>query len=249
MKMIEKSNIETEKNLIPIKGFQKTSLIDYPPYTASIIFIGGCNFRCPYCHNHDLVLRSGEMPTINEEEIFDSIIDRKAWIDAVEITGGEPTLYPDLKRLVKRIKEMGLKVKLDTNGTNPNLVWDMLEEKLLDYIAMDIKAPLNKYENAVFVPVDIENIKRSISLIMNSGINYEFRSTVMPKLMTKESLIEIAEQISGAKKFVIQQFRINETQSVLDPLFFKGEISYSRQELHELKKLIEPYFGVVEVRE
>jgi pyruvate formate lyase activating enzyme len=231
---------------IPIRGFQKTSLIDYPPYTSAIVFIGGCNFRCQYCHNPDLVLRPMEMPAVNEEEIIDSLVDRKFWIDAVVITGGEPTLYPDLKRLVKRLKEMGLKVKLDTNGTNPDLVWDMLEEKILDYIAMDVKGPISLYENYTLMPVDIQKIRNSISLVKNSGVDYEFRTTVAPKLINTEKLIEIAKELTGAKRFVLQQFR---TGSLIDPLFFKDQEPYTRQELSEMKKAVEPYFEAVEVRE
>jgi pyruvate formate lyase activating enzyme len=234
---------------IPIIGMQKMCLIDFPGITSSVIFIGGCNFRCPYCHNPDLVLKMDEAEKMDEEAVIDTLVDRKAWIDGVVITGGEPTLYPDLKRFARRIKDIGLKVKIDTNGTNPELLWDMLEEKLIDYIAMDIKGPLSLYENIVFMPVDIEKIKRSITLIRNSGVDYEFRTTAAPKITTKESLIETVKPLKGAKKFVIQQFRTGEKLPILDPLFFRDEKPYTKEELAEMKKAVEPYFEAVEVRE
>jgi len=238
--------LKTEQTL-PIKGLQKTSLIDYPPYTSAVVFIGGCNFRCPYCHNFDLVLRPDETPNMDEAKIIDFLVDRKDWVDAVVMTGGEPTLYPDLKRFIKRLKGMNLMVKLDTNGTNPELVWDLLEEKLVDYIAMDIKAPLNQYDNVVMMPFDVKKIKKSIALIMNSGIDHEFRTTVMPKLHTRESLLQLVRPIEGAKKYVIQQFR--KEMGVIDEGFFKGIEPFSKTELENMKKVVEPYFAVVEIRE
>ena len=238
---------EAKIQKLPIMGLQKTSLLDYPPYTSAVVFIGGCNFRCPYCQNFDLVLKPSEMPIVDEEMIVDFLIDRKDWVDAVVITGGEPTLYPDLKRFIKRLKELNLQVKLDTNGTNPGLIWDMLEEKLLDYIAMDIKAPLDSYENVAMVPVDVEKLKKSIALIMNSGIDYEFRATVMPKLYDKETLLKMVRPLKRARKFAIQQFR--KEMGILDKGFFKDVKPFTRPELDELKKAIEPYFEKVEIRD
>lgn len=231
--------------MLPIKGIQKTSVIDYPPYTSSVIFIGGCNFRCPYCHNHDLVLRHKDMPTITEKEICDFLEGRKKWIDAAVITGGEPTLYKELVDLIREIKKLGLKVKLDTNGTNPDMLWDLLEEKLIDYIAMDIKAPLHLYDYITLVAVDKEKIQRSVSLIINSGIDYEFRTTVLPSMIKKEDMLRIAELIQGAKKYAIQQFCPN--GGVLD-LAMPTDHSYTKKELEELKSIVEPYVAEVLLR-
>ncbi|MBN2458386.1 anaerobic ribonucleoside-triphosphate reductase activating protein [Candidatus Woesearchaeota archaeon] len=244
--MTEKTNDQTARRL-PIKGLQKTSLLDFPPHTSAIVFVGGCNFRCPYCHNPELVLASSDAKEIDEEEVIDFLVDRKEWIDAVVVTGGEPTLYPDLKRFIRRLKELKLKVKLDTNGTNPKLMWDMLEEKLLDYIAMDIKAPLELYESHVMMPVDTGNIKKSIALIMNSGIDYEFRTTVLPKMIDKEIFDKMVRLAKGAKRFVIQQYR--KEAGVLDEGFLKDAKSFSKEELMDLKKAAEPYFDIVDIRD
>ncbi|MFP4402790.1 MAG: anaerobic ribonucleoside-triphosphate reductase activating protein [Nanoarchaeota archaeon] len=231
--------------MLPIKGIQKTSLIDYPPYTSCVIFIGGCNFRCGYCHNFNLVLKYKEIKTIDEKEIIDYLISKKKWIDAVVITGGEPTLYPELIDFFREIKKLNLKIKLDTNGSNPKLLWDMLDEKLIDYIAMDIKGPMNSYEKITITTVDIEKIKKSISLIKNSNIDYEFRTTVIPKLLTKEDLITISKELKGAKRYVMQQFC--NKGSVLD-LSFMNEKIYTKKELEEIEELIRPNFDEIIIR-
>jgi pyruvate formate lyase activating enzyme len=232
--------------MLPIKGIQKTSLIDYPPYTSSVIFIGGCNFRCGYCHNFNLVLKHKEIETINEKEIIDFLIQKKKWIDAVVVTGGEPTLYPELIDFFREIKKLGFKIKLDTNGTNPELLWDMLDEKLIDYIAMDIKAPLKSYDKVTITPINNEKIKKTISLIKNSNIDYEFRTTIIPSLLTKEDMIDIGKDLDGAKTYVIQQFC--DKGGVLD-LTFKDAKTYSKEELYEIKELLKPYFEKIIIRE
>lgn len=231
--------------MLPIKGLQKTSLIDYPPYTSSVVFIGGCNFRCGYCQNHDLVLNPKDLPTIDEKQICDFLEDRKDWVDAVVITGGEPTLYPELIDFIRSLKKMNLRIKLDTNGTNPDLLWDMLEEKLLDYVAMDIKSPLDMYDYITLVPIDHEKIKRSISLLINSDVDYEFRTTVLPSMLKKNDIMRIGELINGAKRFYLQQFC--PSQGVLDKALNVNE-TYSKKQLEELKKIVEPYVEKVEIR-
>lgn len=231
--------------MLPIKGLQKTSLIDYVPNTSCVVFIGGCNFRCGYCHNHDLVLNFKDIPTLSEKEICDFVESRKKWLDAVVITGGEPTMYPELIDLVREIKKLGMKVKLDTNGTNPKLLWDMLEEKLLDYIAMDIKAPLHKYENIAMRTVDTDKIKESIELIKNAGIDYEFRTTIMPSMLKKDDMLRIAELLEGTKRYAIQQYR--ESGGILDKAL-EGSDCYSKEELEEIKEMMEKYIDEVLIR-
>ncbi|MFW5991310.1 MAG: anaerobic ribonucleoside-triphosphate reductase activating protein [Candidatus Nanoarchaeia archaeon] len=232
--------------MLPIKGLQKTSLIDFPPYTTSVVFIGGCNFRCKYCHNYDLVLNYKDMPTISENQVIEFLKSKKGWVDAVTITGGEPTLYGELIDFVREIKKLGLKVKLDTNGTNSELLWDMLEEKLLDYIAMDFKAPFDRYENITVFPVNIEELKKSVSLIKNSGVDYEFRATIVPRLHRHEDFREIGQFLTGAKRFVLQPFR--GSHGVLDKNF-EEETGFSREEVGEIKEILAPYFKEVVVRD
>ncbi len=232
--------------MLPIKGIQKTSLIDYQPYTSAVIFIGGCNFRCPYCQNGDLVLRFKDLPTLSEKEICDFLKSKLKWLDAAVITGGEPTMYKELVDLIREIRKLGLKVKLDTNGTNPDMLWDMIEEGLLDYVAMDIKAPKSSYENVTILPVEIEKISKSVSLIMNSNIDYEFRTTVVPKLVSKDDMLRIAEWIDGAKRFAIQQFRA--ARGILDKAYEKEE-AYKRSEITEIKKIMKPYIDEIIIRD
>ena len=160
-----------------IGGLQKFSFIDYPNKTAAIIFTQGCNFRCEYCHNPELVYYNMFQVPMPEEQVFSFLESRKNQLDAVVITGGEPTLQQDLIEFIKKIKGMGFLVKLDTNGSNPQVLEQIINQKLVDFIAMDIKAPFDKYNLVCCVPVDIDNIKLSIELIKNSGIDFLFRTT------------------------------------------------------------------------
>jgi len=229
---------------VRIGGLQKVSFIDYPGKISAIIFTQGCNFRCPYCHNPELVDSSLFDEPLDIEEIFSFLKSRKGKIDGVVITGGEPTIQPDLKEFIKEIKQMGFFVKLDTNGTNPDVVRELLRDRMIDYIAMDIKAPLEKYKDVVRVNLNIDDIKESISLIMSSSIDYEFRTTICKKLLDKDDIIRIAKQIKGAKLYVLQKFVKSKT---LDP-FFDDEIPYSDEELLELKKEIERYVNKCAIR-
>jgi len=172
-------------------GFQKFSLIDYPGLISAVIFTQGCNFRCPYCHNPELVLPDQFGMTINQEYILDYLNCRTGMIDGVVLTGGEPTLQPDLLSFLRKIKELSFKIKLDTNGSIPEVIQNSFAENLLDFIAMDIKAPLNSYSTISGVEVDIDSITKSINLILNSGIDYQFRTTFVPKLHTKEMAKEL----------------------------------------------------------
>ena len=231
---------------IPIKGWQKTSLIDYSPYTASVIFLGGCNFRCNYCHNPELVLKHHEIQDIDVKEVLDYLNAKKNWIDSICITGGEPTLYKDLPEFISMIKKEGFLVKLDTNGTNPSMIKEMIDKKLIDYIAMDIKTDLEKYEQITVVKVDKEKIKESVNLIMKSGIDYEFRMTAIPGLVGKKEIFLISKWLKGAKRFVVQNFR--GIKPLIDNKF--QEIKpYSKDELNEIAETAKLYFEKVEVKD
>jgi pyruvate formate lyase activating enzyme len=206
-----------------IGGFQRVSLIDYPGKITSIVFLTGCNMRCPFCHNSDLVLRNyGNLTIYAEEEILGKLAKAKGFVEAVEITGGEPTLHKGLLEFMEKCKKLGLLVKLDTNGSNPAIVREILEKGLVDYIAMDIKTELdrNKYKKASGVAGDqtFDNILESIKVIMNSNVDYEFRTTVVPSLVELDDIAKIAKAVVGANAYYVQQFVPGKT---LDPLFSK----------------------------
>ena len=168
-----------------IGGFQKLTLSDYPGNTACIIFTKGCNFNCSYCQNSSLI-KINDKDLITEDDIFKYLESRKKLLDGVVISGGEPTIQKNLKELIIKIKNMGFKVKLDTNGSNPNLLEELIKEKLLDYVAMDIKNIFSKYEEVINAKVKIDNIKKSIEILKNSEIDHEFRTTIIKNYHDKE---------------------------------------------------------------
>lgn len=229
---------------VEIKGMEKASLLDYPGKVCAVVFLADCNFRCPFCQNPDLINRPDQLPNMPEQELFRLLKARGKWLDAVCISGGEPCLHKGLPAFAKRVKEKGFLVKLDTNGSNPRMIKHMLDGKLVDYIAMDIKGPLDKYAEIAGVPVDFRKLEQSIELIRNSGIDHEFRTTVLPKLLNEQDMIKIGKWLKGSRLYAIQQFRPTNT---LDPEF-KQESSYSREELESFKKLLETYFVQVELR-
>ena len=208
-----------------IHGFNKTTLLDYPGLLASTVFTGGCNFKCPYCQNADLVLDPTSQPLIDENDIFDHISKRKGIIQGVCITGGEPTLQKDLEDFVKRLKEHGVKVKLDTNGYRPQVTKKLMENGLLDYVAMDIKSSLDDYGIVAGVKIDPAIIKESVELLKNGPIEYEFRTTVVKELHNKETFEKIGELLSGADKYFLQGYI--DSERVIDRRFS----SYTREEL------------------
>lgn len=227
-----------------IGGLQKFSLIDYPGKISSIIFTIGCNFRCGYCYNQDLIVPSQFRSSIKIEEIYTFLESRIEKIDAVCITGGEPTLHSDLENFILDIKKMGFLVKLDSNGTRPEILQNLIEENLVDYFAMDIKAPFIKYKDITNYNLNIDKIKRSIDIIMNSGIDYEFRTTIEKSMLTKQDIITISDQIKGAKKYYLQRFVNNN----LDNSHFNEFSSYSKLELEELIPEIKKRVGFCQVR-
>ncbi len=196
------------------KGLQKVSLLDYPGKIAAIVFVGGCNFRCPFCYNRDLVLNHQALPSISEEEILEYLEKNKDWLDGLEITGGEPTLHPELPSFLEKVKKLGYSIKLDTNGSNPKMLAELLEKHLVDYVAMDVKAPLveDKYQAAIGIRANgaLKEVEKSIELLRGSnGFDYEFRTTVVPGLTSKEDIALIAQQIKNSKKYCLQQFKSN----------------------------------------
>ena len=191
-----------------ICGYQKTTLLDYPGHVAATIFTGGCNFRCPFCHNSDLVVNSTMSPCISQEEIFAFLKKRKNVLSGICITGGEPTLQTNLSEFIKKVRSLGYKIKLDTNGYRPDVISSLLEDNLLDYIAMDIKAGLSNYAKVSGIPnLDTSKIKESISIIENSGIDYEFRTTVVKELHNRQDFLEISEMLSSSSSYFIQSFK------------------------------------------
>ncbi len=220
-----------------IGGLQKFSMIDYPDKIACIIFTQGCNFRCPYCHNPELVKPEMFGESLNEDEFFDFLKERVGKLDAVSITGGEPTLQYDLIEFIKKIRDLGFLIKLDTNGTNPDMLKEIIDQKLVSYLAMDIKAPFSKYEEITKMPVNIEKIKQSVKMIKNSGIDYEFRTTLVKNLLSPEDIIQIGRDIAGAKQYFLQKFVSTKTvdEKVLN------EETYSEEELENLKEKLKPF--------
>ncbi len=227
-----------------IGGFQRFSLIDYPGKICAIVFAQGCNFSCPYCHNPELVNPEIFSPTISEKDVFSFLKERKGKLDAVSITGGEPTLQKDLTGFINKIKKMGFLVKMDSNGTNPDIVENIISRGIVDYLAMDVKAPLEKYEDVARVKVDTEKIKRSIELIKKSGIEHEFRTTVVKSQLSEKDITGILKLIKGANLYIIQKFVPSKT---LDSAFAEEE-TYTDEEFRYLKNKAEKYVRECELR-
>lgn len=188
-----------------IKGIQKLTLLDFPGRVACTIFTAGCNFRCPFCHNASLVVKNG-IDVIPEEEIFDFLDKRRGRLSGVCISGGEPTLQPDLIPFIRRIREMGYAIKLDTNGYRPDVVKELIDGGLVNYIAMDIKTSRERYFAVAGVDIDVAKIEESAALVMQSGIDYEFRTTVVKELHSEADFTNIGNWLSGAEKFFLQGF-------------------------------------------
>ena len=225
-----------------IIGHQKISFIDYPEKICTVLFLGGCNFRCSYCHNGPIVHADGN--SLSQEKIFRFLKKRRKFLDGVCISGGEPTLYEEIYDLIDRIKKEGFLVKLDTNGTNPKLLKRLLHNRMLDYIAMDVKAPFNKYNQIVGAEVDIKVIEESIHMVMNSSVEYEFRTTVGKEILSIEDIRSISELIKGSTRYYLQNFHDRDT--VLNG---KGQLHpYEKEILVGIIKDIEHNFGTCKLR-
>ncbi len=231
-----------------IGGLQKLTLIDYPGRLGATVFLVGCNFRCPWCYSAELVLpeKIKLQAKISEKEFFDFLEKRKEFLEGVCITGGEPTLNKDLPDFIERIRSLSFSVKLDTNGSNPEMLESLFNKNLVDYLAMDVKAPLEreKYEIASGSKADLDKIKKSIKIIKNSKIEYEFRTTLVPGIHTKKEIIQMAKDISPAKRFYLQNFRPEKT---IKPEFKKRK-PYSEEFLSGVAKEISQYFELCQIR-
>jgi pyruvate formate lyase activating enzyme len=227
-----------------VKGWVKSSLIDYPGRIAASLFCGGCNFRCPNCHNADLVLQPRALPDVPDDEIWGFLEKRVGLLDGVVLSGGEPTLQEDLLVSAARLHEMGFLVKLDTNGYRPDVLRSMIDEGLVDYVAMDIKAPLSKYELATGVALDVSRIQRSIDLLLVHEIDYEFRTTVVPGILAEDDVVQIAQLVAGARHYCVQQFVPHNT---LDPHLSKLA-PYLPQRVRGMADLAFPWVQQVSVR-
>lgn len=192
--------------MMRIGGLQKLSLIDFPGKISAVVFTQGCNFRCQFCHNASLVIPEKFSTQYSEDDIFEFLHKRHGQIDGVVISGGEPTLHHDLKAFIEQIKNLGFSIKLDTNGTSPNVLQDLYNCNLLDYVAMDIKHELSKYNEIIGTVVNIKNIQHSINIIQSSNIPYEFRTTIVPAFHNEHDIVSIAKQISGANRLALQEF-------------------------------------------
>jgi len=227
-----------------IGGLQKISLIDYPGKICAILFTQGCNFRCPYCHNPELVDPDLFEKCIPEEDFFSFLEKRRGKLDAVSITGGEPTIQPDLVEFVERVKGMGYLVKIDTNGSRPEVLEKLIDRGLVDYIAMDVKAPLKRYREITKSNVKPDRIKQSIKVIMDSGVEYEFRTTVVKSLLNKNDLQKITNLIKDARLYVLQKFV---PSKALDEKFL-SETPYSDEDLEAMKEKLKNYVQCVVAR-
>lgn len=216
------------KNDMNILGIEKSSFIDYPNNICTVIFTGGCNFKCPYCHNSSIVNNIGNK--IDEEEIISFLKKRKKFIDAICISGGEPTLQKGLYDFICRVKGEGFIIKLDTNGTNPNVLKRLINEGLIDYVAMDIKAPLAKYSLVAKTPVVLEDIQKSIDILLENKVDYEFRTTICKELLSIEDIKTISEEIKGCNTYVLQNFKDGET-------VLEGQNKFTPYDDKQLEKL------------
>ncbi len=218
-----------------IGGFIKFSLIDYPGQMAATLFTQGCNYRCPYCHNADLVLPERFNQTIPESEVFDFLENRKGKLKAVVITGGEPTLHSDLGPFLQKIKDLGYLMKLDTNGSNPNVLQELINTKLVDYIAMDIKAPFNKYDFVTGISADFSTIKESIDLITESGIDHVFRTTVVKSLLSLDDIQEMKALVPAGSLYQLQEF-VPRANTLDEEYSIPQSEHFSKEELQQVQE-------------
>lgn len=201
---------------VPLKGFLETSFIDWRGHLSSVLFTGGCNFRCPFCHNRDLVLRQAEVADIDLHHVLSRLRRFRHWVERVVVTGGEPTIHKGLPALLAALKKEGMRIKLDTNGSSPEVLEHLLSAGLVDYVAMDIKGPLKGYPRWCGVPVERSHIERSVALLLQGRVDYEFRMTVVPFFHKEQDVYEAAALLQQARRFVIQPFKPHNT---LEPSF------------------------------
>ena len=226
-----------------INGIQKLTLLDFPGHTACTVFTGGCDFRCPFCHNAALVLRVPEQPVVPEEELFSLLNKRKGLLDGVCITGGEPTLQPDLLSFMGRIKDLGFLVKLDTNGTRPQVIREALERGIADKVAIDIKTSPGRYPVVAGVPgIDMGPIEESVSLLMAQPGRYEFRTTVVRELHSPEDFEAIGRWIAGAEEYYLQGFKDS------GDIVGEGCSACTKEEMEAMLLAVRPYVPAAQLR-
>ena len=225
-----------------ICGLQKTTLLDFPGHVAATIFTGGCNFRCPFCHNSDL-LGNDAPPAFSEEEVLSFLKKRRGILEGVAITGGEPTLQPDLREFIVKIRQLGYRIKLDTNGYRPDVLMTLCNDGLIDYVAMDIKTCKERYPVVAGIPsLQIDKIEEIVSFLKTGCVPYEFRTTVVRELHSADDFTKIAQWISGCPSYFLQNF--TDSENVL----CSGFSECSKEDLLSYSKLVEPHVGHVEIR-
>ncbi len=226
-----------------IYGFQKLTLLDFPGHTACTVFTGGCNMRCPFCHNALLVTEVSELQTQEEKEIFDYLEKRKGILDGVAVTGGEPLIQSDIKDFLRRVRALGYKIKLDTNGTRPELLREIVSEKLVDYVAVDIKNSPEKYEKTVGIPgFSLEPVRETVKYLLENHVDYEFRTTVVREFHDISDIAGIAEWISGAPRYFLQAF------SDSGNLIGENLHGHDKKTMEEMKKAAENHGLRTEIR-
>ncbi|MFC1571466.1 anaerobic ribonucleoside-triphosphate reductase activating protein [Candidatus Margulisiibacteriota bacterium] len=231
---------------IEFRGVQKTTLIDFPDEVACTLFLGGCNFRCFYCFNPDLVFNKDAGIKISEAEALEFLTERRSFLDGVCLTGGEPLMAgPELIAFLGKVKALGYKIKIDTNGAYPEVLQEMIDKKLIDYIAMDIKAPLGKYSEVAGVAVDLDKIKSSVELIKQSGLKHEFRTTVFSGL-TLDDFEAIGKWLSGSQKYCLQRIKLN--QPLVDEARSKEFEAPSLEYIKQIANKLAEYFSKIEIR-
>ena len=223
-----------------VKGLQKLTLLDYPGELGAIVFFGGCNFRCPFCHNGTLVL--GGAPDIDTEELFSFLKSRVGRLGAVVISGGEPTIYKDLPDFIRRVRSLGFKIKLDTNGTNPDMIIALVNDGLVDYVAMDIKNSPDEYSSCTGCEVDMEKIKKSVEFLLSGAVEYEFRTTLVRQLHTLENMKKIGEWIRGARRYFLQSYKHS------DGVISDGLDAHSTKTVAEFLEAVLPYVPNAQIR-
>ncbi len=229
---------------LKLSGLQKLTLLDFPGAVACTVFTSGCNFRCPFCHNAPLVLPDASAEALNEETLLDFLKKRVGVVEGVVFTGGEPLLHADILGLFEKVKALGYKIKLDTNGSFPNILEKAINDSLIDRVAMDVKNSPDEYGKAIGrVNIDFSKIEYSKNLIMSSGIDYEFRTTVVKGIHTEKSLTDAAKWISGAREYYLQQFK--DSGNLLSA---EGLSEFSKEEMERLADAIRPYVPSVALR-
>ena len=223
--------------VVPIGGVQKLSLVDYPGHVAAALFLSGCNMRCGYCHNPELVLPERLVPSIPVKDVLTFLASRRDRLDGVVISGGEATIHDDLPLLCRLIREMGFDIKLDTNGTRPAMVRQMITEETIQFVAMDIKGPLEKYVDIAARPIDLDAIIETIDMLRHSGIAHEFRTTIVRQQLAVDDFEKIGQMVKGARRFALQHFVPG---TVLSPQF-QHATTFTDQEFLAAQKIMEKY--------